>query len=84
MITASAPRLMRQSVSSYRCEPVQTDLRALRPENSDILVHSEPDAVSGDFLSVILVPADRGSHSLTLLFGSPIVAVFALPKTESY
>lgn len=52
----------------------------LRPQERDILVHSEPDAAMGDFLRVLRIPADDELHSPTLPFNAPAAAFFALPE----
>lgn len=53
----------------------------LRPQERDILVHSEPDVVLGDFLHVLRIPADGELRSSTLPFNAPVTAFFALPGT---
>ena len=53
----------------------------LRAQERDILVHSEPDAMLGDFLRVLRIPADDELHSPTLPFSAPVAAFFALPET---
>ncbi len=53
----------------------------LRPQERDILVHSEPDATLGDFLHVLRIAADGELHSPTLPFHTPVAAFFALPGT---
>ncbi|HEY8598125.1 MAG TPA: Uma2 family endonuclease, partial [Thermomicrobiales bacterium] len=55
----------------------------LRPQERDILVHSEPDATLGDFLRVLRTPADDELHSPTLPFSAPVAAFFALPEIKT-
>lgn len=51
----------------------------LRPQERDILVHSEPDTALGQFLSVVRADADGELVSPTLPFRAPVAAFFALP-----
>jgi Uma2 family endonuclease len=52
----------------------------LRPQERDILVHSEPDPTLGHFLRVLRIPADGELVSPTLAFRAPVAAFFALPS----
>lgn len=51
----------------------------LRPQERDVLLHSEPDAALGQFLQVTHIPADGELVSPTLPFRAPVAAFFAAP-----
>ena len=55
----------------------------LRPQERDMLIHSEPDATLGDFLHVLRIPADGELRSPTRPFRAPAAAFFALPETAT-
>jgi Uma2 family endonuclease len=52
----------------------------LRPQERDLLLHSEPEPSSGQFLRVQHVTADGKLVSATLPIRSPLAALFALPE----
>jgi Uma2 family endonuclease len=55
----------------------------LRPQERDVLVHSEPELATGQFLRTIRVATGEELASPTLPFRAPVAAFFALPDQET-
>jgi Uma2 family endonuclease len=55
----------------------------LRPQERDVLVHSEPELATGQFLRTIRVATGEELASPTLPFRAPVAAFFALPSQET-
>lgn len=53
----------------------------LRPQERDLLIHSEPEPSSGQFLHVQHIPSDGEFISPTLPIRAPVIAFFALPDS---
>lgn len=51
----------------------------IRPQERDLLLHSEPEPTSGQFLRVQRIAADDELVSATLPIRTPLSALFALP-----
>lgn len=56
----------------------------IRPQERDLLLHSEPEPTSGQFLRVLRIPADGELVSPTLLVRTPVAAFFALPDAPPH
>ena len=54
----------------------------IRPQERDLLLHSEPEPTSGQFLRVQRVAADGELVSATLPIRTPLAALFALPDVQ--
>ena len=54
----------------------------IRPQERDLLLHSEPEPTSGQFLRVQRVAADGELVSHTLPIRTPLAALFALPDAQ--
>lgn len=52
----------------------------IRPQERDLLLHSEPEPTSGQFLRVQRVALDEELVSVTLPIRTPLAALFALPE----
>jgi len=55
----------------------------IRPQERDLLLHSEPEPTGGQFLRVQRFAADDELVSATLPIRTPLAALFALPEAQS-
>lgn len=54
----------------------------IRPQERDLLLHSEPEPTSGQFLRVRRIGPDDELVSATLPVRTPLAALFALPEAQ--
>jgi Uma2 family endonuclease len=52
----------------------------LRPQEQDILIHSDPDTALGQYLNVTRATTDEKLVSPTLPYRAPVAAFFAEPE----